>query len=370
MGMHVCVQARCGRCGERVVETLPVGHNVGRVYQLAPGKGDLFGDERSVGWLGRPVMEALRNPSDEVIKIRKEVFYQAERVILLNCCDYLYGHVLLKLLNAQRHLEDHPEYGLVVIVPELLRWAVPDGLAEIWTVNTPLRAGKKFYERFDHFVKREIERFDEVCLSRAHSHPQHFDIERFTRVEPYDLKHRDGNPRVTFILRADRLWMPVLSQRIARRTGLWPLLLKGQTRRVIAFFAELKRLLPSVRCAVAGAETDTRFPVWVEDFRTKTFDEDKEKTLCRLYAGSRLVVGIHGSSMLLPSGHAGMTLDLMPEDRWGNLAQDILYRESDPRAATYRYRFIPAQTGARAASIIALDMVNKFDDFAKSFCLS
>jgi len=47
---------------------------------------------------------------------------------------------------------------------------------------------------------------------------------------------------------------------------------------------------------------------------------------------------VHGSNMLLPSAHAGMTIDLMPDDRWGNFAQDISYQEDDVRMGSYRYR--------------------------------
>ena len=45
--------------------------------------------------------------------------------------------------------------------------------------------------------------------------------------------------------------------------------------------------------------------------------------------------------MLLPSAHAGMPIDLMPDDRWGNFAQEILYQENDVRMGSYRYRYVP-----------------------------
>jgi hypothetical protein len=60
--------------------------------------------------------------------------------------------------------------------------------------------------------------------------------------------------------------------------------------------------------------------------------------------------------MLLPSSHAGMTIDLI-DQRWGNFAQDILYQESDPRMATFRYRFLPYQTKNDTLAFIAAVML-------------
>jgi hypothetical protein len=38
---------------------------------------------------------------------------------------------------------------------------------------------------------------------------------------------------------------------------------------------------------------------------------------------------------------AGSVIDLMPDDRWANILQDILFRPMDMREALYRYRFVP-----------------------------
>jgi len=65
---------------------------------------------------------------------------------------------------------------------------------------------------------------------------------------------------------------------------------------------------------------------------------------------------------LLPSAHAGMTIDLIDE-RWGNFAQDILYQERDPRMATFRYRFLPYQTSNDTLAYIAAVMLQKWFNF-------
>jgi hypothetical protein len=67
--------------------------------------------------------------------------------------------------------------------------------------------------------------------------------------------------------------------------------------------------------------------------------------------------------MLLPSAHAGMTIDLMPDNCWGNVIQDILYQEIDPRIASFRYRYVPIQTSTKTLSKIALSMLLSYPHF-------
>jgi hypothetical protein len=66
--------------------------------------------------------------------------------------------------------------------------------------------------------------------------------------------------------------------------------------------------------------------------------------------------------MLLPSGLAGMTLDLI-ENRWGNFAQDILYQEKNPRLASFRYRYLPSQVSQDILANIATQMIQSQFDF-------
>jgi hypothetical protein len=72
------------------------------------------------------------------------------------------------------------------------------------------------------------------------------------------------------------------------------------------------------------------------------------------------VIGAHGSNMLLPSGLAGMTIDLMPEDKWQCLPEDILFQEADPRIATFRYRFLPTGSPMDIVAQVAVSMLEQF----------
>ncbi len=360
MGMHVMVNSKCVKCKTELMETLGVSHAIQKPYQTDYVKGVLFGHETSPVGLATHLLKSIQNPELEMLNISKEVFRSCNRVIILNCIDYLYGHCLLKLLNAQRHLDNHSDLGLIIIIPKFLRWMVPKGVAEVWTVPIPLKKGRCYYPSLAEFVSEELKRFDQIYISKAYSHPRQFDITRFTAVP----KHRfePENIKITFIWREDRLWCSMLMFRLLRKLKLLSLGLLIQNWRVKQLFKKLRLQIPEAKFVVSGLGKHTKLPNWIEDLRVDKFDDKIDKQMCKLYSESRLVIGIHGSNMLLPSAHAGMTIDLMPP-RWGNFAQDILYQEHDPRVASFRYRYIPSETRITQLVEISLSMIRNYSNF-------
>jgi len=203
-GIHIVLNSKCEGCGSEIIDDLRVGHGVKNYIQVNLIKGEVFAASAyKKEWLGKPLLNSLQNPQPEKLEIVKEIFKPCNRVIILNCIDHLYGHSLLKLLNAQRHLECNSEFGLVVIVPKFLRWMVPEGVAEVWTVPISLKNGQNYYPNFADFVEEETKRFDEIHVSEAHSHPSRFDITRFSGVPKHNFEKEEI--KITFIWREDRL---------------------------------------------------------------------------------------------------------------------------------------------------------------------
>lgn len=354
LGMNICVDSKCIACQIEFLESLRVGHAVNKPFQIDIAKEVVFGHAYAKGGLAQAILRSLQNPEPEQLEISKEVFKVCQQVIILNCIDHLYGHCLLKLLNAQRHIDCYSEYGLIVIVPSFIRWMIPEGVAEVWTVPISLKNGLCYYPSFAEFVREQLKRFDKVYVSKAHSHPSHFDITRFTGVPKHRFEQEEL--KITFVWREDRPWCSLLLFRVLTKLKLLKLALFFQNWRVRRLLGKIRTKFPSAKFVVAGLGTQTKFTGWIEDLRVNKFDEKTERETCKLYSESRLVIGVHGSNMLLPSGHAGMTIDLMPE-RWGNLAQDILYQESDPRLAAFRYRYVPLQTSLNEIADIASSMI-------------
>ena len=116
MGMHTLVKSECCGCHAKIIEDLKVSH----ALFSEPNKIDLErGTIFSRGLGTPPLLENLRDRGVPDCEIKKDVLKKFNRVIILNCVDYLYGHCLLKLLNIQRYLEDFPDYGVIAIVPQV-----------------------------------------------------------------------------------------------------------------------------------------------------------------------------------------------------------------------------------------------------------
>jgi hypothetical protein len=355
-GIHVCSVVNEGP-SPRYVTDLPIGHSAHWAYQI-----DLLDQKISgpsgIEWLSRPFLESLLSPNTREVTITRQVFKKSQHVIILNCLDMMYGHSLLKLLNASRHIEDHPDRGLIILIPEFLRWLVPDGVAEIWSVPLSLSAMKNFYPALDHQIQDFCTGFESIWLSEAFSHPSRFRIQDYTGIHPHSFDRSEN--LVTFIWREDRLWLPHYHAKKLRKLGFQQVALAWQRRKIITLFKSIRSHYPETRFAVTGLGKSKSFPSWIHDLRVQRFDEDSEKEVALLCADSRIVIGIHGSNMLLPSGLAGMTIDLMPDDKWQCLPEDILFQEADPRLATFRYRFIPATTSPKSVASVVSSMLMQF----------
>ncbi len=363
-GIHVCVTADCTGCGATLVCDLAVGQALYTPYIADLATSQLFGDRDQRHWFGEQFFESLQHPDhDTTITLEVEKTGSHTEVIILNCIDYLYGHSLLKLLNAAAHLKNNPEFGLVIIVPRFLRWLIPQGVAEVWVVDVPLSSARRYYLQLDHLIKAECVRFDRIFLSLAVSHPSTFNITHFSGIERHDFSRTQFH--ITFVWREDRPWC---AQKLCVRVGkhllsVKRLLLMWQNFRIIRLFRELRRRFPEASFTVAGLGTTTTFPDWVNDCRVAAFDDSVERRLCQIYRDSRLVIGVHGSNMLLPSAHAGLTIDLMPDDRWPNIAQDLLFQEADCRMASYRYRYVPLDSSLNTLASIAASQIESYETF-------
>ncbi len=371
-GIHVCIVTRCPQCRIEVIEDLPAGHAIQIPYRVDLKNNLLFGhDGPSRQWFGSPLLKSLSNPKNDEIEFRVEKFRETRQVVILNCLDFLYGHSLLKLLNADWHLRQQNEAGLILLIQPFLRWLVPDGVAEIWTAKLPLAQAQSYFPRLHQHIVEECERFESIHVSVAHSHPPDFEIANFTRVQPHDFSSPEF--RVTFIWREDRPWWSWdLVRRAARKIKPLRVLLLWQNFRVRRVFSKLRNHFPQTTFTVAGLGRSTWFPDWIEDQRVERFDDESERMACQIYAESRLVIGIHGSNMLLPSAHAGITIDLMPNERWKNMAQDVLYQSptgtqyEDARMISIRHLYLPLDISTRSLFRVAKSSLEYYSE-ARSY---
>lgn len=371
-GMRMLAELRCGGCGRELYGDLPSGHGLPYPVLLDRESGEVYHNGTLVifaDYLRRSYAGRVSTP----VGFEAEAFRPLRRPILLNCLDWVYGHALLKLLNAQYYLDRPEEFDLIVLVPRYLRWMVPEGAAAVWTVDLPLRRGAEWNDWLAGEIRRRIEPLEECGLSFAlsHPHPEDFRIERFTGVEPFPLERwaeTSARPVVTYVWRLDRGWSPSPGRSLAARIGRGlrraaglPPVPNRTPENVVALGEALRRLFPNVDFAVAGPGEGGALPEWITDLRSTTLDDDTERAWCERYARSHVVVGVHGSHMLLPTGHAGAMIQMVPENpwdnRWGNLVQDVLVRGDDVRDVLFRYHFLPTDALPEQVAKIAESVI-------------
>jgi hypothetical protein len=346
-GMRNLADLSCFECGREFYGDLRSGQALYTPLLLEKETG-IVHDPYSIDWFANWLSESYADRKDEPVSFMvQERLPVTQDVVFLNCLDILYGHSLLKLLNAQHYIDRCPDLDLIVMVPRFLEWMIPDGVAQAWIIDLPLRRGTEWNEWLAQEIRQRLRSFPKVSLSVAFSHPksQDFDIECFTRVEPFAIDEGPidiTQPRVTFIWREDRLWrceQPSLEW-IKRRFGFEDDPIATQAELVITLAEELRQKFENLDFAVAGLGKSGKLPDWIKDLRQNEMNNDLELQWCTRYASSHVVVGVHGSNMLLPSAHAASVVELIGEDRWGNFLQDILFRPGDSREMFFRYRFI------------------------------
>jgi hypothetical protein len=325
-GIHTSEKFTCKKCKHYFIIDLPIGYSTNCSFQYNVKTRDCrYSNKGAYSWFIKPYLKSLSNPSLKFIKIRHIKRRKAKNPLILNCMDYLYGHVLLKLLNIERHLKDNKNLDLVIIIPKSFLWLVPNGVAEIITIDVSLSQALNYYPSISSEINKYISKYDNVHLSKAGFYPEVSDISIYTKQQSCI---KTNYPRISFIWREDRPWINnMYLVYLFKKLKVINILNYVQYLKVISLFKKLKKTNKDYTYTVTGFGKRFNFPKWIKDGRTKDFTVEKERELCKIYSESEIVIGIHGSSMLLPSAHAKMTLNLMPMDRLENFAQDIIYEK-------------------------------------------
>jgi len=374
-GIHVLGKYHCPNCRLDFLRDLPVGFAVDHPMSIALSDGKLYNPTLGEAWVHVPLIQAFNEQDDRQVRIERIVNDRRSRVVILNTLDFLYGHVLLKLFNAPDYLRSYSELGLVVIVPRMYAWLIPDGVAEAWVVDLKLGKIQGWYTAIDNFIQERLAEYDEVYLAKGYAHPNLVaaDMEQFTRVRPFDLEYfSTAPPHVTFVMREDRLWYRngtvKFIHRVLRKIGLGRIAksyaVATQERRVANCMTILRRGLPGITFAMVGLGRSRNHMVDVEDLRSLHMDASVERSWCEAYAKSQVVIGIHGSNMLLPTALAAGCVEILPHDRHGNMVQDIVVRHAD-RLQLFLYRFVDEFANPRTVARNVLTMFRDYDRFKR-----
>jgi hypothetical protein len=359
--MRCLAQMQCSACGARYYEDLPAGHGLLFPSMIDVATGEVCSPVAS-NWFSDLLRDSYKARNSQSYECSVVENRPVRNGVLLNCLDSMYGHALLKLLNAQYYVDKCPEVDLIVIVPRYLEWMVPDGVARVVTFDQPLNDGGEWNDWIALEVARVAADCENLSLAIALPHPslEDLNIDRFTRVKPFDVGEASESASlvVTAIWRDDRVWWPGFPRnavqrfgyKIARRLGFIPMPQALQKMRYLEVESELRRLEPNLDFAIIGVGTPGGLPDLIRDLRVSRPTADIERQWCARYAQSFAVFGVQGSNMILPSAHAGMTVDLLDPDHYGNLGQDVLPQGRSLQDGVTRTVCVPMSVSAESVA--------------------
>ena len=378
--INMYADCTCQACDLEFMQVLPVGHSVDYPMSFGVDNKKFYKKIDCPDWLSASVLKSHSEIRREHIVIEKIVFKHYDQVVILNTLDSLYGHVLLKLYNAFHHLNQDKEIGLIIIVPKIFKWLIPPGCAEAWVVDVKLGDLIFGHQFFQKFVADQLNRYQVVYVSKAYSHPvtSGEDIARLTGVVPFSLANF-GNlkPIITFILREDRWWfsspLDYWFYRICRKLNIssWgnKILTMRQNHLVRKVIKAIKLELPESSFHLIGLGKTGNFDGLVNDDRSVSTNAEVEREWCRIYAITHVVIGVHGSNMLLPTALAAGCVEILPEDRYGNMIQDITVRYTD-RQQLFFYRFSDQFAKPKSIANKAIAMIRDYQVFKKNMLIN
>lgn len=302
----------------------------------------------------------------------------SDELLVLNTIDIYYGHVLLKLLSLTHYLENEKGKDFLVIVPKFLSWFVPKSCNAI-IVDIPLRSGANHISNLDVPVKRIVDQYSKVFLSKAYSapHPKDVKLDLHTSVVPASVASLLENTlvnKVAFIWREDRTilagtFIENAAMSIKNRFRInfpMKILVLYQKLYVNRLFKKMSRKIDNLEFHVIGFGSANFFSKGIIKNLVQKPSASQDLEWNSLYSQMKLVIGVHGSNMLFPSGYSPMTLEILPSDRLYNYLQDItLNSPADCRDILHRYRFLPTRTRIGYVSKVAIAMISNYKQFHK-----
>ncbi len=383
-------QVACLQCRKTYWTDLPYG-----VGALAP----IFVDASTgavtrpygPGWYANLTASGWQNRVSQEVDIVVKSRRRSGNACLVNCLLPWWGDAVSLLLRTNQIAAAAPDVSIIVLIQPHLEWLVPDHIAEVWIVNQqtgndglPPAIGQIWNFGLAAKVKELAGNYESLSIPIVVQPAQvsREELAKITSVEPFP-RHRWNEllverPMVTFMWRDDRVWdrRSLLDPRATKLTRaaskIWNRIAKPnpvleQRKNVIAIAEMLREAVPKVDFAVCGPGRAGGFPPWIKDLRNEVIDRQANLTWIKRSAESHVLLGVLGSHMVLPSGHAGAVLELVPRSFFKQVLTELLVTSDDVREAIYSYRWLPDNIEPRSLCDLVLTVLLNFSNMHYSF---
>lgn len=371
LGMRTLAFGRRKEEQKRYYHTLPIEHTaIFPVSFREDGKEFVYKNASRI-WLAQPLYNTMFQNDEVKADFSVDKIGEKKKVIILNCLDSCYGHCLDKLFNAQRHLEEHKDYGLILIIHPSMKSLVPEGVSEIWEVDISFVDINNRIQGFDAFIKTEMKRFSEVHLSKAKMYLDYskIDISTFARCKPFSEEESTQKViQLTLILREDRFWLKniwiqylyLASIKFGLKRYLNWVFVVVQNRNFRKVAKRLKQQTDKIVIKAVGLGKSGKLGGYVEDLRESKEDYLKNES-CRdqIYAQSHIIIGVHGSHLLIPTALASSFISILPDYKIDGYSEDFIPRYKNIQKQVLLGRFLQANTKTRIVVHHVINMIKK-----------
>lgn len=370
-GPHVLGEHACTDCGLAFYATLPIGHAA--LFPVAFSRDGRFTrfDRKEGSWMALPLIRSVREATAVAAGMQLLQANPGGDLVVVNCLDGCFGHVFTKLWNVFLLQKKFPAKTLAVLLPSRFHWLLTDPTVEIWSVDLPLEELHKGVNGLDAWVRKQFARFRSVALSRVpvHPNPAALDLGEILQARPFDLEDFMRVPlQLTFVWRSDRFWLNsrllALVDKASIKFGLqsWVhgILCYRQGRLLGRLRQTLREALPDARFFLTGLGKQGRLPAGWTDERVEQIDLEVERGWNEIYRQSHLVMGVHGSHMIIPTALAAGFVEILPRHKVRHLTEDI-GRQHPGRMGQFLGRFVDEFSSPDLLAEHGVRMVKEFE---------
>lgn len=366
LGQHILSTGKCLKCQVFYYHNWPIGH--GEQFSIAfTDNGKAKYADQAGQWLAQPLIRGVKEGRKHKVIIRRNINHSITHGVLINCLDPCFGHIIWKLFNVATRERFDEHQGWVVLIPAQCAWMVPTEVAEVWTVEVALHQLHDRLDGLDEFVRGTALESLTVAPLKTHLNHEHIPMERFFRTTPFALNSFMKKPfMVTFICREDRFWLRTKCEEflwfVCRKyeiAGLQRWFLFRQNRSIQQIVRRVKKVIPQAQFALTGLSNHPTTMKGVTDLRRSQMDQEWELKWCDQYAQSHLVIGVHGSNMLIPTALAAGFIELMPRFKIPFMTEDILLRHA-PRFQLFLGRHLDLFSSPKLIAKHVVDIYSSF----------
>jgi hypothetical protein len=372
VGMPIFAECACPECGAVFMVDWPAGHALLHPTMLRAATGEAFIAGRE--WYPRALQRLFAsraNPIAPAITVHRRESSK-RTALIVNCVDFVYGHCLLKLLSASPFLSDvDVDVDVLVIAPKNITWLVPTDVPVLIELDLDLSDAGRWVDGLDAAVKDVLGEYEIVKIAPTPSQPRLTSAELSAALPAtrHEFWNADNDElQLTLLLREDRLWLGgsklldrvrparFIPSRVRRRLAI-----ELQMRRFAAVARQVRAVLPETRVVTIGQGRTGRLPADVIDLRRAEITAEDERQWLAEYERTTVLVGVHGTHMLVPSALAGAVINLLPETKLPNVTQDLLIpadTDEDPKLLLFRYRVIPERSAPDTVSALVVSLLS------------